>query len=194
METGLEGKPWYIPAGIAAVIAIALVVTVKMTLVDGIEKKIATNQQTLKKLEEDILEGQTAQRNLPQFREEVQRLELELEKLLKILPSRRKTEDLLRRFRDLVERGDFGMRRFFPKQPRPLDDFYSEWPIDLQLDGSYHNLAMFFDRVGQFSRIINIENLKINASRSDENPSRTIQASFTAKTFLYNEPEEEDME
>ncbi len=194
METGLEGKPLYIPGGIALVIVIALLVAVKFTLVDTMTKKIGSNERTLQQLNEDILEGQTAQRNLPQFREEVQRLELELEKLLKILPSRRKTDDLLRRIRSLVDQGDFGMRRFQPRSPRPLDDFYSEWPIDLQLEGNYHNLAMFFDRISQFSRIINVENLKISSAANSDNPSRTISAGFTAKTFLYNEPDsEEDM-
>ncbi len=90
----------------------------------------------------------------------MRRLELELDKLLRILPSRRNTPELLRRIRQLTERA-----RSTCCVSRPATsstrDFYSEWPITIRLDGSYHNLALFFDRVSRFSRIINIENLKV---------------------------------
>ena len=43
-----------------------------------------------------------------------------------------------------------------------------EWPIRLQLDGTYHNLGMFFDRVSKFSRIINISDVVIRAKEPPE--------------------------
>ena len=67
-------------------------------------------------------------KSLPQFREEVGRLQLELDKLLRILPSRRNTEDLLRRIRRLTEQGDFDLLRFTPSG-LSRRDFYSVWPI-----------------------------------------------------------------
>ena len=66
-------------------------------------------------------------------------------------------------------------------------DFYSEWPIAIRLNGSYHNLALFFDRVGRFSRIVNIENLKIAALPTVGPVGHSISATFTAKTFIYRE-------
>ena len=38
---------------------------------------------------------------------------------------------------------------------------HAEWPITLQLQGTYHNLAAFFDRVGKFTRIVNISGLDV---------------------------------
>ena len=55
-----------------------------------------------------------------------------------------------------------------------------------RLRGTYHNLALFFDRISRFSRIINIENLKITQSRT--RPAHDPRA-FTAKTFVYQETE-----
>ena len=116
--------------------------------------------------------------------------ELELEKLLRILPARRNTPEILRRIRTLAEQGDFDLVRFTPGGF--IDqDFYSEWPISINLNGTYHNLALFFDRVGRFSRVINIEGLRIeNSARG--NPDHTIAASFRAKTFIYKEAEPVD--
>jgi len=129
-----------------------------------------------------------AQQQLPKFREEVRQLELELDKLLRILPARRNTPDLLRRIRSLAEQGDFNLKDF---KPGLLSDkeFYSEWPISVDLDGTYHNLALLFDRVGRFSRIINIQDLTINALNPTKANPHTIAATFIAKTFVYKEPD-----
>src|SRR6476620_4014735 len=92
--------------------------------------------------------GVAAEQRLPHFREEVHRLELELDKLLRILPARLNTEDLLRRLRALAEQGDLELVRITPGNLTD-QDFYSEWPIQIALNGTYHNLALFFDRIGR---------------------------------------------
>ncbi len=66
-------------------------------------------------------------------------------------------------------------------------DFYSEWPIEISSTGTYHNLALFFDRISRFSRIINIENLQVSAPAAGAQGPHTITASFIAKTFVYKE-------
>jgi Tfp pilus assembly protein PilO len=67
-------------------------------------------------------------------------------------------------------------------------EFYSEWPIPMEIRGSYHNLASFFDRLSKFARIFNIENFTIKAltSQSDD---LTISSTFTAKTYIFLEEE-----
>ena len=92
---------------------------------------------------------------------------------------------LLRRIRALTEQGDFNLLRFTPGNFNDRD-FYSEWPIGITLQGTYHNLAMFYDRISRFSRIINVENLRISALRSARS-THTITADFIAKTFVYKE-------
>ena len=182
-QTGLEGKPWYISAAVSVVLAGALVFLAHVTLVSSVKKEIVKKEKRLAKLEKKINEGRTAQKSLPQFREEVGRLQLELDKLLKVLPAQRKTQDLLRRIRTLTEQGDFTLLSFTPRR-RSEREFYYVWPIQVRLTGSYHNLALFFDRVSRFSRIINIDNLRIKAKRG-KGRNQTISATFTMKTFLY---------
>lgn len=189
METGLEGKPWYFGAGVAVVMAAALVAGGYYVKFQDMEKSIRAQERNLEELQKKIKEGEAAERQLPQFMEEVERLELELDKLLRILPSQRRTEDLLRRIRSLTEQGDFLLVRFSPKAITPQDDFYSEWPIQIELEGTYHNLALFFDRISRFSRIINVENLKITPHKDSKDGAghHTIKANFIAKTFLSND-------
>ena len=189
MQTGLEGRPWYYGAIMGLIVA-ALIVGIGYKLkVEAQYEEIERQESRLATLQQKINEGRAAERQLPQFREAVRALEVELDKLLRILPARRNTPELLRRIRALVDQGDFGFRRFTPGGFVDRD-FYSEWPIRIDLSGDYHNLALFFDRISRFSRIINIENLSVGARPGRS--GQTISANFTAKTFIYKEPPEEE--
>lgn len=188
MQTGLEGKPWWYGLAIGAVLAALVLGVVWWRSIGPMYEEIEQQETRIADLEKKIIEGRAAKAQLPRFREQVRALELELDKLLRILPARRNTPELLRRVRALAEQGDFGFRRFTPGGFVERE-FYSEWPIKIDLTGDYHNLAMFFDRVSRLSRIINIEDLLIQARPQGE---ETITATFTAKTFVYKETEPDE--
>jgi Tfp pilus assembly protein PilO len=154
--------------------------------IKGMIQERERNDAQIVELQAKISRGLAAKAKLPQFREEVALLEVQLEKLLKILPPRRDVQDVLRRFRALAEQEDFVLSEFRPGQ-EVQKDFYNEWPITVRLQGTYHNLARFFDRMSRFSRIFNVDNLQITQARA--RGQQTIQASFTAKTFVYQEAE-----
>lgn len=184
-QTGLEGRPWTHGLAIGAAIAAVLLGLLWWQVISPMEERIEQQEARQAELYQKIQEGRAMKQQLPQFREQVRTLELELDKLLRILPARLNTADLLRRIRSLAVQGNFGFLRFTPK-PLVEREFYREWPIGIQLDGNYHSLATFFDRVSRLSRIINIEGLTINSVR-DQNNEKTIRANFTAKTFIYKE-------
>jgi type IV pilus assembly protein PilO len=186
----LEGKPWYVGLIVGLVLAIALIWGVNYAVVSDIDKQIATADSQLKELDTKIEQGRSAQRKLPQFLEEVNRLTLELKKLLTILPSTRNTEGIIKKIKQLVDDGNFVLRKLtFPKLgPAQGSDPYAEWPISVSVDGRYHNLATLFSHLSNFTRIINVEQISIAALPTQTD--RTIAADFVAKTFVYVEPKE----
>lgn len=186
METGLEGKPWYYGLIVGLVIGALLFWLAHYLWLAPIKRDIASLQGRLEDLQTKIQEGRSARARLPQFREQVRRLELELDKLLRILPARLNTQEILRNVRNLAERGDFDLKVFQPGRLTDKD-FYKEWPITITLDGGYHNLAIFFDEIRRFPRIFNIENLTIRALPK-QSQGHTLTTSFVAKTFVYAAP------
>ena len=182
LELKLEEKKWQVALVIGLVIGLFLAVGVHYAWIRKINEDIVKKQSELKGLQEEIAKGRAAERKLSQFREEVKRLELELSKLLQILPSSRNTEELIKRIETLTRQGDFTLKRFTPGEP-VNKEFYAEYPIDISLDGTYHNLALFFDRMSRFSRIINVEDLKI--ANLESTTGKSISAQFVAKTFIY---------
>ncbi len=185
MKTGLEGKPWFYGLGVGLLVGAVLLLAGYFLKLAPMKEEIESKEAQLAELQGKIQEGLTFKEDLPRLQEDVRNLELELEKSLRILPARRNTPDLMRKIRSLAEQGDFVLKRFTPGALTDKD-FYSEWPISVGVEGGYHSLALFFDKISNFSRIINVENLQIDAFSMPKNP-HTITATFTAKTFVYKE-------
>ena len=182
LQLKLEDKKWYYATGIGILVGAALAGALYWFWIKGIREDIKKKRTELAGLNEEIQKGRAAERKLSQFREEVKRLELELGKLLQILPSKRNTEELIKRIETLTRQGDFNLKKFTPGDFVPKE-FYAEWPIEIHVDGTYHNLALFFDRMSRFSRIVNVEEMKI--ANLDNVSGKSISSNFIAKTFIY---------
>jgi len=184
----LNDKPWFYGMGIGLVLAVGILWGAHSQLVQPIKDQIADADGRIAELEKKIEQGRAAERKLPQFREEVRRLELELEKLRRILPSTRNTEEIIKKIKSLVDQGDFALKKLtFPKLSEVKgSDPYAEWPISVAVDGRYHDLAILFNRLSNFSRIMNVESISIVALSTQQD--RTIATEFVAKTFVYVEP------
>jgi type IV pilus assembly protein PilO len=181
----LEDKPWYYGLGIGVAFAVGLwaVANWQYPNFTEMQKQLANLKVEYGQLQEQIERGRVAERRLPQLREEVRRIELDLNRLLEILPTKRNTEELIKRIEGLTRQGDFFLKSFTPKE-YVNKDFYAEWPIEIVLDGTYHNLALFFDKMARFSRIINVESL-VMTGYPDARLGRTLGAKFVLKTFIY---------
>lgn len=187
----LPGKPAYYGLIIGLVIFAALVAAVHYFVITDINSQIASAQTELDELQKKIEAGRAAEKKLPQFREEVARLEQELDKLRRILPSTRNTEEIIKKIKALVDQGNLELKNLSFPDPVPSGDseVYADWNITVMVEGTYHNLAILFDRLSNFSRIVNVDKFSIDAlSPQDE---QTISASFVAKTFVYMEKEED---
>ncbi len=183
----LENRPWYVALIIGLIIAGGLYWASDTYWFKGIRKDIAKSSSDLETLKQKVREGKAAEARLAQFREEAERLETELQRLLRILPTAMQTDEIIKKIKSLTERGAF---RFVTFQPQAFvkKDFYSEWPIRVQLEGTYHELALFFDRLSRFSRIINVESMVIQGR--DKPGPYTIVSNFTMKTFIYGTVEQ----
>src|SRR5437667_11354614 len=146
MALTLDDKPWYFGAIIGAILAALIVWGVQYLFINDIDGKIKGAEGEIAELDKKIEQGRAAERKLPQFREEVRRLELELEKLRRILPSTRNTEEIIKKIKSLVDQGDFGLKRLtFPKLAAVTGgDPYAERPIRGSLDARCPALAMIF--------------------------------------------------
>jgi type IV pilus assembly protein PilO len=145
------------------------------------EAKIAQ----LKGLEDDIRRLEAVAAKLGEFQSKVTQLEAELERLKQLLPPQKETPDLMRKVEYLARESNLIVRRFQPG-PTVNKDFYQEWPINIDVEGNYHNLALFFDRVGRLPRLVNAGNIRVR-SQAKQSSNNTIASSCVATTYVYVE-------
>jgi type IV pilus assembly protein PilO len=131
-----------------------------------------------------IVEGRAIEQKLPEFEQEVANLQRKLGDVQQILPTDAQTGDLLRWIKNMTDQSNLGLKTFAPGGLRPVN-FYKEFPIEMDVVGRYHDLGIFLDRVSKYSRIINVDNLRIGSNQSGGD--KTIRASFTATTFVYDD-------
>jgi type IV pilus assembly protein PilO len=147
------------------------------------QDEIATLESEYAAKEAKIREGQAIEQRLPEFEREIASLERKLGDIQQILPTDQETGDLLAWIKNVGDQSNLDLKSFSPGGLKPVD-FYKEFPIEMQVVTRYHDLGIFLDRVSKYSRIINVDNLRISQS-SDRD--KTISASFTATTFVYDE-------
>jgi type IV pilus assembly protein PilO len=186
MELKLDKLPWYYQVAVFVVIGLAGAGVFYYFYVIPANAEMAKRRETLAGLRATIAKGSITANQLTQFKGQVAELEARLDSLRAVLPEEKDVGDLLRRIQTLATQSNLAILGFKPS-PSITKQLHAEWPIQLRLDGTYHNLGMFFDRVSKFSRIINVSNIEIHA-KDKPAPNSTITADCVATTFVLLDP------
>ncbi|MGE0449165.1 MAG: type 4a pilus biogenesis protein PilO [Vicinamibacterales bacterium] len=183
MDISLSKLPWYGQIG-----AFVLVTAVGAGLFYyqyelPAQADLEARRGQLTALRAEIAKGQATEKKLPEFRAEVDALEARLVGLSEVLPEDKDAAELLRQMQAVAVQSNLVIKGFKPS-PAVTKQLHAEWPIGLELDGTYHNLALFFDRIGKFSRIVNVSGLVVRAKERGADARSTITATCVATTFV----------
>jgi type IV pilus assembly protein PilO len=186
MNLSLNKLPWYGQIGAFVALALGIVAAFWYFWVQPAREGLTAKRAELTKLQETVNRGLATTRRLPEFRTEVAGLQAQLERLRAVLPEERDVADLLRRVQAMATQSNLTIQGFTP-QAVATREMHAEWPIGLKLEGTYHDLGSFLDRVSKFPRIINVNGLAIQA-REGAGGGPTITAEATATTFVLIDP------
>jgi len=135
-----------------------------------------------------VAKSEAHQKELAKIKKETIELEARLEMLKAILPLEKETDQIFRAVQ--LQAGASGLKvsRVSPK-PTIDHDVYTEYPIDLDVTGTYHNVGMFLDRIRHMPRIVNISGLRLQGRASEGELSFTssVGSTYTATTFVYKD-------
>jgi type IV pilus assembly protein PilO len=145
------------------------------------EKDLKKLDRQLAKLEEELQEKQEIAGNLSKFKKRVEFLEQKLEEKKKNLPDDANMDQLLKTLNELSEKSDIRIMKFTPL-PEVRRNFYAEIPVNMEIEGNYHEIATFFDKVSKEERIINISNIEL-AKPEERSGKIVLSAACMAKTF-----------
>jgi|SRR5687767_5257963 len=185
MELSLSKLPWYAQIGAFVLVAGGAVFGFWKFYVAEVHADIEMRQTRLTALKADVAKGVATAKQLPQFQAQVTDLENRLETLRQVLPEEKDVADTLRRIQTLATKSNLSIQRFQPGKV-VQQKLYAEIPYKLQAEGTYHNLALFFDQISKFPRIINVSEISIKSKEPPE-PGKTILAECVATTFVLQE-------
>jgi type IV pilus assembly protein PilO len=134
-----------------------------------------------------IDKGMETARKLPEFRAQVGDLEAKLDGLKAILPEEKDVADLLRRIQTLAAQSNLTIRHFRPRAIT-AKELHAEWPIEIEVEGAYHNVGLFLDRVAKLPRIINVGAIEMTSATPRPGSSASVRVTCTAMTFVLTEP------
>jgi type IV pilus assembly protein PilO len=110
-------------------------------------------------------------------------MEAELTVALRQLPNEKQLEVLLADVSNLGKTAGVEIRSFARKDER-VHDFYAEVPIAVSIEGSFHDIARFFDSVSKLPRIVNMGSITMKVAEANESGTR-LNVSGTATTFRF---------
>lgn len=139
--------------------------------------------QRAQELQREVNNARAVASNIPAVEAEIGDMERELDLALKQLPNRKQFEDLLQDISTAGKKVGVTIKTIDRDKEVPRD-FYAEVPFQLEIEGSYHDLARFFEMVASLPRIVNIGSLDIEVSKETQAATR-LKVAGKARTYRF---------
>jgi len=178
-----------------AVILGGLVVTgvLYFTMFKGQNDRNATAQHALEDKIRENNELESYRPKLKQMDQQLAELKQQLEIEQRIVPDEKKVDDFITTLDSEAQKAGVELRRYFARDIK-AQQYYTEVPFDIELDGPYYSVLNFFDRVSKLERIVNISGLLVATTKNPSAakakhtyqyaPNESIIATCTATTYF----------
>ncbi len=178
-----------------AVIVGGAIVTAALyfTVFKSQSEKNATAQHALEDKIRENNELESYRPKLKQIKQQLAELKQQLEIEQRIVPDEKQVDGFITMMDSEAQKAGVELRRYFAKDVKS-QQYYTEVPFDMELDGPYYSMLNFFDRVGKLERIVNISGTLVSTTRNPQGakvkhtyqyaPNESVVATFTATTFF----------
>ena len=135
------------------------------------------------RLDQDIQINRAKARSLEDLKRVNAELEQQLAKNLEQLPPEDEAATLLKQISDLGIRIGLNFKLWKPSaRAEDSSKLFVRMPVDVEMSGGYHILALFFDRISKLPRIINVSKIKMGGGKT-ERGRVLIQTTFVLTAF-----------
>ena len=182
-------KQWGLVILGGAVVTAALYFTLFKTQ----SEKNASAQHALEEKIQENNELESYRPKLKQIEQQLAELKQQLEIEARIVPDEKQVDGFITMLDGEAQKAGVELRRY-TAQDTKQQQYYTEVPFAMDIDGPYYSVLNFFDRVSKLERIVNIGNLLVSTTRNpglakvkhqyQYAPNESIVASFTATTYF----------
>ncbi len=157
------------------------------------DEKNATAQHALEAKVRENNELESYRPKLKQIEQQLAELKQQLEIEQRIVPDEKKLDGFISMLDGEAQKAGVELRRYAAKDIKQ-QQYFTEVPFDMELDGPYYSMLGFFDRVSKLERIVNISGLMVSTTKNPGGakakhtyqyaPNESVVASFTATTYF----------
>jgi type IV pilus assembly protein PilO len=179
----------------ATVVVGGVIVTAALyfTMFKSQDESNATAQHALDEKVRENNELESYRPKLKQMEQQLAELKQQLEIEQRIVPDEKQVGDLIEMLDSEAQKAGVELRRYTAKDTKS-QQYYTEVPFDMELDGPYYSAVNFFDRVSKLERIVNVSGLLVATTKTPSAakakhtyqyaPNESIVATFTATTYF----------
>jgi type IV pilus assembly protein PilO len=130
---------------------------------------------------------------LKQMEQQLAELRQQLEIEQRIVPDEKQVDGFITMMDGEAQKAGIWLRRYTAKEVKS-QQYYTEVPFEMELDGPYYSTLKFFDQVSKLERIVNIGNLLVATTKKPTEakakhayqyaPNESVIATFTATTYF----------
>ncbi len=156
------------------------------------EKNVAAQHALEEKIRENN-ELESYRPKLKQIEQQLAELKQQLEIEARIVPDEKQVDGFITMMDAEAMKAGIELRRYTAKDVKQ-QQYYTEVPFEMELDGPYYAALNFFDRVSKLERIVNVSNLIVSTTKNPSGakakhtyqyaPSESVIATFTATTYF----------
>lgn len=143
------------------------------------QEEITALEAKQEDLQKKLLSAKKKASQLKSFQQKMEEAKIQFEVVKRTLPEKKDIPSLLTSISQSGRDAGLDFLLFQPNN-ETTRDFYAEIPVSISVKGSYHNLALFFAKVANLSRIVNIKNISIAGGNE-------LNTSCTAVTYRFIE-------
>ena len=168
---------------VCAALSIGVMAAAWRVLIEPERAEVKVRRARLATVNAEVAKATLVAQRLPAVQKEIAVLEAALLQTTAILSDEKDVQVVLAGLYGLASESNLGMSSFIPK-PIAEREQYTEWPIEVGLEGGYHDLARFFDRVASDPRLISVSNLQFRIN-SQQTRRGLVHATCMATTFVF---------
>lgn len=171
--------------GILAGVAVVIIGLYWFLIYRGQAKELDDRNAVLTKKQQELNEQRVVLNDLPRFRKETEEMKAKRQVALKQLPNKKEIDKLLKDISYHAVQSGLEVLLFKP-QREIKKNFYAEIPVDIKLSGTYHDQAIFFEKIANLQRIVNISDIVMDKPKEVDGRN-ILQVSCKAKTYKFIE-------
>jgi type IV pilus assembly protein PilO len=148
-------------------------------------QKISALEKQLARVQQELAVAKRNASELNDWRNKMKQKEAQYKTVMRELPEKEEIPTLLAGISQAGRDAGLDFLLFQPKQEN-AKGFYAEIPVDINVSGTYHQVAVFFDKVSNLPRIVNIRDIKMSPASLKEGGG-TLTTSCQAVTYKFVE-------